>query len=41
MKSWISKLFSFTRGMKEDEMELEFGIRLYAVLKNWDLSAPG
>ena len=26
MKSWISKLSSFTRGMEEDEMELEFGI---------------
>lgn len=37
MKSWLSKLSSFTRGMEEDEMKLEFGIRLYAILKNWDL----
>lgn len=33
MKSWLSKLSSFTRGMEEDEMKLEFGIRLYAMQK--------
>ena len=30
-------MFIFTGGMEDDEIEVEFGIRLYAILENLDL----
>lgn len=37
MELGISKLFTFTGGMEDDEMELEFGVKLYAMLKNLNI----